>query len=43
MKSILPLDERVVDAADEAELDDIYETERACSTSLARGRVSIFC
>ena len=25
---ILPLDERVADAADEAELDDIYETER---------------
>jgi len=25
---ILPLDERVGDAADEAELDDIYETER---------------
>ena len=24
----LPLDERVADAADEAELDDIYETER---------------
>lgn len=27
-KGILPLDERVADAADEAELDDIYETER---------------
>ena len=26
--SCLPLDERVADAADEAELDDIYETER---------------
>ena len=26
--SILPLDDRVADAADEAELDDIYETER---------------
>jgi ATP-dependent exoDNAse (exonuclease V) beta subunit len=25
---VLPLDERVADAADEAELDDIYETER---------------
>lgn len=25
---ILPLDERVADAADEAELDEIYETER---------------
>jgi superfamily I DNA/RNA helicase len=25
---ILPLDERIADAADEAELDDIYETER---------------
>jgi len=24
----LPLDDRVADAADEAELDDIYETER---------------
>jgi hypothetical protein len=27
-QGILPLDERVADAADEAELDDIYETER---------------
>jgi superfamily I DNA/RNA helicase len=27
-EGILPLDERVSDAADEAELDDIYETER---------------
>jgi hypothetical protein len=27
-EGVLPLDERVVDAADEAELDDIYETER---------------
>ncbi len=27
-EGILPLDERVEDAADEAELDDIYETER---------------
>lgn len=27
-EGILPLDERVADAADEAELDDIYETER---------------
>ena len=27
-ESVLPLDERVADAADEAELDDIYETER---------------
>jgi AAA domain/UvrD-like helicase C-terminal domain len=27
-ESILPLDERVADAADEVELDDIYETER---------------
>ena len=27
-EGILPLDERVGDAADEAELDDIYETER---------------
>jgi ATP-dependent exoDNAse (exonuclease V) beta subunit len=25
---VLPLDERIADAADEAELDDIYETER---------------
>jgi superfamily I DNA/RNA helicase len=27
-ESVLPLDERVADAADEAELDDIFETER---------------
>jgi hypothetical protein len=27
-EGMLPLDERVADAADEAELDDIYETER---------------
>jgi superfamily I DNA/RNA helicase len=27
-EGILPLDERIVDAADEAELDEIYETER---------------
>jgi superfamily I DNA/RNA helicase len=27
-EGILPLDERVADAADEPELDDIYETER---------------
>lgn len=27
-QGILPLDERIADAADEAELDDIYETER---------------
>jgi superfamily I DNA/RNA helicase len=27
-EGVLPLDERVTDAADEAELDDIYETER---------------
>lgn len=27
-QGLLPLDERVADAADEAELDDIYETER---------------
>jgi hypothetical protein len=27
-EGILPLDERIADAADEAELDDIYETER---------------
>ncbi len=27
-EGILPLDQRVADAADEAELDDIYETER---------------
>jgi hypothetical protein len=27
-EGILPLDERVADAADEAELDEIYETER---------------
>ena len=27
-QGILPLDERVADAADEAKLDDIFETER---------------
>ena len=27
-QGVLPLDERVADAPDEAELDDIYETER---------------
>ena len=27
-EGVLPLDERVADAADEAESDDIYETER---------------
>jgi superfamily I DNA/RNA helicase len=27
-QGVLPLDERVADAADEAELDEIYETER---------------
>jgi hypothetical protein len=27
-EGVLPLDERVADAADEAELDDVYETER---------------
>ncbi|WP_448028916.1 UvrD-helicase domain-containing protein [Bradyrhizobium liaoningense] len=27
-EGVLPLDERIADAADEAELDDIYETER---------------
>ena len=27
-EGILPLDKRVADAADEAELEDIYETER---------------
>jgi superfamily I DNA/RNA helicase len=27
-EGVLPLDDRVADAADEAELDDIYETER---------------
>jgi superfamily I DNA/RNA helicase len=27
-EGVLPLDERVADAADEVELDDIYETER---------------
>lgn len=29
----LPLDDRVADAADEAELDDIYETERRLGTN----------
>jgi superfamily I DNA/RNA helicase len=44
-EGVLPLDERVAEAADEAELDDIYETERrllyvACTrarTSVADG------
>ena len=27
-EGILPLDDRIEDAADEAEMDDIYETER---------------
>lgn len=27
-EGVLPLDERIADAADEAELDDIYDTER---------------
>ncbi|WP_176496492.1 hypothetical protein [Sphingomonas sp. HMP6] len=27
-EGVLPLDERGADAADEAEVDDIYETER---------------
>ncbi|WP_248878349.1 3'-5' exonuclease [Bradyrhizobium japonicum] len=38
-EGILPLDERVADAADEAELDEIYEAERrllyvACTRAL---------
>jgi superfamily I DNA/RNA helicase len=39
-EGILPLDERVADAADEAELDDIYKTERlhaGARTSAAYG------
>ena len=44
-EGILPLDERVADAADEAELDDIYETERrllyvACTRARDRLHVS---
>jgi hypothetical protein len=44
-EGILPLDERVSDAADEAELDDIYETERrllyvACTRARERLLVS---
>ena len=44
-EGILPLDERVGDAADEAELDDIYETERrllyvACTRARDRLLVS---
>ncbi|WP_054589283.1 hypothetical protein [Sphingopyxis macrogoltabida] len=27
-QGVLPLDDRIADAADEAELDEIYETER---------------
>ena len=42
-EGILPLDERVTDVADEAELDDIYETERRLLTSPARGRGSTCC
>lgn len=44
-EGILPLDERVSDAADDAELDDIYETERrllyvACTRARDRLMVS---
>ena len=44
-EGVLPLDERVADAADEAELDDIYETERrllyvACTRARDRLLVS---
>ncbi|MDM7955356.1 UvrD-helicase domain-containing protein [Blastomonas sp.] len=44
-EGILPLDERVADAADDAELDDIYETERrllyvACTRARDRLMVS---
>lgn len=44
-EGVLPLDERVSDAADEAELDDIYETERrllyvACTRARERLLVS---
>ena len=46
-EGILPLDERVADAADEAELDDIYETERrllyvACTRAPASDRRGTF-
>lgn len=45
-EGILPLDERVVDAADEAELDGVYETERrlryvACTRARDRLLVSV--
>ena len=40
---ILPLDERVADAADEAELDEIYDTERRLCTSPAPAPGSICC
>jgi superfamily I DNA/RNA helicase len=44
-EGILPLDERVADAADDAELDDVYETERrllyvACTRARDRLMVS---
>jgi superfamily I DNA/RNA helicase len=44
-EGVLPLDERVSDAADEAELDDIYDTERrllyvACTRARERLLVS---
>jgi len=44
-EGILPLDSRVADAADDAEMDDIYETERrllyvACTRARDRLMVS---
>ena len=44
-EGILPLDERIEDAADEAEMDDIFETERrllyvACTRARDRLMVS---
>lgn len=44
-EGILPLDARIEDAADEAEMDDIYETERrslyvACTRTRERLKVS---
>ncbi|BCB17615.1 hypothetical protein OCUBac02_05090 [Bosea sp. ANAM02] len=36
-EGILPLDERVADAADEAELDDIYETDRTYNREVTTG------
>ncbi len=42
-QGILPLDERVADAADEAELDDITRPSGGGSTLPAHGRGSTSC